>query len=117
MSLSLKLPSSNSSNAFDDTKPLFSYFLRLPDQLVRDAHWRPEVKRRITQTREEEIKKIKKVDEVEREEQYRNDRDRKKKEERDAKLKGLNAEQQRKFLEKEREKDQRKQQKKRTMKA
>jgi hypothetical protein len=96
---------------------LFTYFLRLPDILVKQAHFRPEVMKRVRATREEEIKKIKKISEEEEAEARKEKADREKKEKRDATLKGLSAEEQRKFLEKEREKELRKSQKRRTMRA
>ncbi|KAF2103857.1 DUF1682-domain-containing protein [Rhizodiscina lignyota] len=117
VSLALRLPSGSSPSAYESTVPLFQCFIRLTDQLVKDARWRPEVMRRIKQTREEEIRKIRKVDEDEKAEQFKTAGDKRKKEEREAKLKGMNAEQQRKFLDKEREKDARKAQKKRTMRG
>ncbi|KAK4989321.1 hypothetical protein LTR50_003313 [Elasticomyces elasticus] len=96
---------------------IFAYFLRLPDFLVSTAHFRPEVMRRIRQTREDEIRKIKKVDDEEKAEGRRVMSDKAKKEKRDGLLKGMGAEEQRKFLDKEREKDTRRSQKRRTTKA
>jgi hypothetical protein len=99
------------------TLKLFTYFLRLPDILVKQAHFRPEVLKRIKQTREEEIKKIKKVGEEEEAEQRKEKQDREKKEKRDKMLGGLGAEEQKKFLDRERDKEMRKAQKRRTMRA
>ncbi|MCJ1255744.1 hypothetical protein MMC24_003561 [Lignoscripta atroalba] len=117
LSLSLRLPSSTSSSAYAPTLPIFSLFLRLPDTLVSSAHFRPEVLKRIRATREDEIRKLKKVSEDEKAEERKLEGDRKKKAERESRLKGMGAEEQRKFLEKERERDQRKQGKKMTKKA
>ena len=117
VSLSLRLPSSDSPDAYKDTVPLFEYFLRLPDILASQAHYRPEVMRKVRTTREDEIRKLKKIDDDEKAEDRKAEADRKKKESRDAKLKGLSADEQRKFLDKEREKDQRKSQKKMTRKG
>ena len=112
--LTLKL---TPSNDYKDTIPLFEYFIRMQDQLVSTVHFRPEAMRKVRQTRDEEIKKIKKVDDDEKAEERRVKGDKEKKEKRDATLKGMNADEQRKYLEKEREKDARRSQKKRTVKA
>ncbi|GAB7350110.1 hypothetical protein MBLNU459_g0775t1 [Dothideomycetes sp. NU459] len=97
--------------------PLFSYFLRMPDQLVSSAHFRPEVMRRVRATREEETKKIKKLTEAETAEERKTLADKAKFDARNAKLKTMSADQQRKFLEKEKEKNQRKSMGRKTMKA
>jgi hypothetical protein len=112
--LSLKLPSNGD---YTSTLPLFQAFLRLPDHLTQNAHLRPEVKRKITTTREAEIKKLKKVSDEEAEEQRRTLSEKMKKEERDRKLKGMSAEEQRKFLEKEAERERKKQEKKMSRKG
>ncbi|KAK5148850.1 hypothetical protein LTR04_000424 [Oleoguttula sp. CCFEE 6159] len=117
VSLALALPSTNTASAHQPTLRLFNYFLRLPDHLVAAAHFRAEVMRRVRQTREDEIRKIRRVDEDEKADERRLLSDKAKKEKRDALLKGLTAEEQRKYLEKEREKDMRKSQKRKTMKA
>lgn len=96
---------------------LFSYFLRLPDFLVSNAHFRPEALRKVRSTREEEIRKIRKIDDDEKAEERRLQSDKLKKEERDRKLRSMTAEEQKKFLEKEKEKSQRKMQKKQTTRA
>lgn len=111
LTLTLKL----NSNA--NTVPLFSYFLRMPDQLVSSAHFRPEVMRRIRQTREEEAKKVRKFIEAEGAEDRKLLSDKAKKEQRDRKLKGMSADEQKRFLEREREKEQRKRSGKQTMRA
>ena len=108
---------SSSSNKYSDTLPLFRQLLSMPDQLVSSAQFRPEALKKVRQTREEGIRKIKKVDEDEKAEERKLKADKEKKEKRDALLKGMSAEEQRKYLEKEREKDTRKAQKKRTMRA
>jgi hypothetical protein len=112
--LSLKLPSDGD---YTNSLPLFQTFLRLPDHLAQNARFRPEVKRKITTTRETEIKKLKKVSDEEAEEQRRALSEKMKKEERDRKLKGMSAEEQRKFLEKEAERDRKKQEKKMSRKG
>lgn len=96
---------------------LFTYFLRLPDFLVTHAHFRPEAMRKVRATREEEIRKIRKIDDDEKAEERRNASDKLKKEERDRKLSKMTDQEQKKFLEKEREKAQKKNTKKQTMKG
>ena len=115
--ISLRLPSSIHASAYQPTMPIFDYFLKLPDTLVATAHFRGEVTRKIRATREEETKKLKKADEGEKAEERRPEAEKKKKEIRDTRLKGLSAEEQRKFLEREREKGQKKQEKKMSRKA
>ncbi|KAF2134994.1 DUF1682-domain-containing protein [Dothidotthia symphoricarpi CBS 119687] len=112
ISLALKL-----SPTYTASLPLFSYFLRMPDHLASSAHFRPEALRRIKQTRDEQIAKIRKLDEEEKAEERKLTADKLKKEQRDAKLGRLSAEEQRKFLDKEREKQARKGMKKSTVKA
>ncbi|KAF1943879.1 DUF1682-domain-containing protein [Clathrospora elynae] len=102
---------------YTTTLPLFSYFLRLPDQLASQAHFRPEALRRIKQTREEQISKIRKADDEEKAEERKIAADKLKREQRDAKLGRLSADEQRKFLDKEREKNARKGAKRSTVKA
>ncbi|KAL8723174.1 MAG: hypothetical protein Q9181_007339, partial [Wetmoreana brouardii] len=71
----------------------------------------------IRTTREDELKKMKKADEGEKAEERRLEAEKMKKQQRDTRLKGLSAEEQRKFLEKEREKGQKRQEKKMSRKA
>jgi hypothetical protein len=104
INLSLKLQSDYTS-----TLPLFQYFLRLPDHLATAAHFRPEALRRIKQTREEQIAKIRKIDEEEKADERKTAAD--------TKLGRLSADEQRKFLDKERERDSRKKMKRSTVKA
>ncbi|KAK3715117.1 hypothetical protein LTR37_007327 [Vermiconidia calcicola] len=96
---------------------LFQYFLRLPDVLVSSAHFRPEAMRKIRATRDEEARKIRKVDEEEKAEERRAAGDRMKKEERERRLKGMSAEEQRKFLEREKAQEQKRGMKKRSVKG
>ena len=117
MSLSLCLPTSDSAVAYDTSLPLFSYLLRLNDTLVSSAHFRAEVQRKLRNTRESEIKTLKRVEEDEKAEERKADADRKKKEEREQRMRNMRPEEQRKFLDKEREKEQRKQGKKMQRKA
>ena len=115
ISLSLKLQPAGAS--YDSTNPLFAYFLRIPDILVNTAHYRPEALRRIKQTREEQIQKIKKLDEEGKAEERKLKGDKEKKEKRDVLLSKMSAEEQRKYLEKERERDVRRREKRKTLKA
>jgi len=112
--LSMKLPPNGD---YSSTLPLFQAFLRLPDHLASSAHFRPEVRRKITATREAEMKKLKKVSDEEAEEERRKVSEKMKKDERDRKMKGLSAEEQRKFLEKEAERGRKKQEKKMSRKG
>lgn len=113
ITLQMKLSSYYPAN----TLKLFTYFLRMPDVLVQQAHFRPEVMKRIRATRDEEIKKLKKASEDEEAEARKERLDREKKDKRDKTLEGLSATEQKKFLEREREKEMRKSQKKRTMRG
>ncbi|KAF2201154.1 DUF1682-domain-containing protein [Delitschia confertaspora ATCC 74209] len=115
VSLSLKLQPSGAP--YDSTNAIFNYFLRMPDVLVSVAHYRHEALRRIKQTREEQILKIKKLDDEEKSEERKLQSDKEKKAKRDALLSKMSAEEQRKYLEKERERDVRKRGKKTTVKG
>jgi hypothetical protein len=96
---------------------LFSYFLRIPDQLAQSAHFRPEVTKKIRATRELMAKELKKAAEEEKNEERLLEREKAKKAKRDAELAGLDAKAQKKYLEKEKEKEMRKSQKKQTMRG
>ncbi|PVI01522.1 DUF1682-domain-containing protein [Periconia macrospinosa] len=115
INLSLKLESTSSS--YENTLPIFQQFLRLPDVLVSTAHFRPEALRRIKATRDEQIAKIRKLDEDEKAEERKLAGDKLKKEKRDAMLSRMSADEQRKYLDKERERDSKKKQKKQTVKG
>ena len=109
--ISIKLPSNGD---YSSTLPLFQTFLRLPDHLVSQAHFRPEILRKINQLREAEKAKLKKINDKEAEEERMKQLDKMKKDERDRKMKGMSAEEQRKYLEREAEKNRRKQERKQT---
>ena len=81
---------------------------KLPDMLTTAARFRPEVLRKIKTTRDEEKKLLTRVVDEEAREERSIKREREKKEKRDAALRNMTAEEQRKALEKEREKAQRK---------
>lgn len=117
ISLALRLPPGTSASDYAPVLPLFTYFLRLADILTEKGRFRPDALRRVKATREEEIKKIKKVDESEKNEDRRIKLEKEKKVARDEKLKGMSDLQQKKFLEKERAQELRKSQKGRTMRA
>jgi hypothetical protein len=110
--LCLTLPSS--SDNYIHTLPLFAYFLRLPDVLVSSGKLRPEVLRKVNQTRDQEKGKLKKISDKEAEEERLRQMDKMKKDERDRKMKGMSAEEQRKFLERENEKQRKKMEKRMT---
>lgn len=115
ISLTLKLPSGTSAAAHEPTLPLFNYFLRMPDTLVNHGRFRAEAMRRVKATRDDEIKKIKRVDESEKAEDRRLKLEKDKKLERENKLKSMTPEQQKKFLDKERAVELKKNMKSRTM--
>ncbi|KAI0200724.1 hypothetical protein F4808DRAFT_149990 [Astrocystis sublimbata] len=106
-----------SSNDYESLLPLFSYFVRLPDQLASVAHFRTEVLRKVKSVREENIKQIQKLAEVEKAEERALDRDKVRKAKRDAELNALDAKAQKRYLEKEKEKEMRKAAKKQTMRG
>ncbi|ERF74940.1 hypothetical protein EPUS_05148 [Endocarpon pusillum Z07020] len=102
---------------YSSTLPLFQAFLRLPDHLAQNAHFRPEILRKLNQTREAEIKKLKRVSDEEGEEERKRLAEKVKKEERDRKMRGMTAEEQRKFLEKESDRKRKKDEKRMTRKG
>ncbi|KAK7416424.1 hypothetical protein QQX98_005241 [Neonectria punicea] len=112
--LKYRLPSNGN---YDDLLPIFTYFLRLPDVLVKAAHFRPEVLKKVRNIRESMINEIKKASEDERAEERLVEKEKARKAKREADLKGLDAKAQKKYLDKEREKELRKSQKKSTMRG
>jgi hypothetical protein len=112
--LKYRIPSNN-----DYTKllPLFQYFLRITDQLVQVAHFRPEVLRKVKAVRDDTVKQIKKADDEEKAEERAQERERVKKAKRDEELNALDAKAQKKYLEREREKNIRKSTRKQTTRA
>jgi hypothetical protein len=109
--LSMRVPSSGD---YTKTLPIFEYFIRLIDILVQGAHFRPEVLRKVRTTRDDAIRKLQKADEEEKAEERNTEREKAKKLKRDLELKALDAKGQKKYLEKEKEKEMRKNQKKMT---
>ncbi|KAG5293706.1 DUF1682 domain-containing protein [Histoplasma capsulatum G186AR] len=102
INLSLCLPKSNS---YSSTLPIFTYFLRLTDRVVSTAHFRAEVVRKLRNTRDEEVRKLRRAHDEEKNEERKALVEKTKKEERDRLLRGMSAEEQRKYLEKERERE------------
>ena len=97
--------------------PLFSYFLRIADQLVQVAHFRPEVLRKVKVARDDTIKQIQKAEEESKAEERAQERERIRKAKRDQELNALDAKAQKKYLEREREKELRKSTRKQTARA
>ena len=112
--LQLNMPPSGSSPALPN---LLQAFIRLTDHLVSTAHFRSEVIRKVKVLREDEIRKLQRQAEDEKAEQREAKRAEEKKSEREKKLRGMNAEEQRRFLEREREKEGRKAMKRQTKRA
>ncbi|POR34087.1 Endoplasmic reticulum membrane protein C2G5.01 [Tolypocladium paradoxum] len=112
--LKYRLPSDGS---YGSLLPLFSYFLRLPDILVQSAQFRPEVMKKVRATREAMVAQMKKALEEQRNEERMYEKEKARKAKRDAELKGLDAKAQKKYLEKEKERELRKSQKKITQRA
>ena len=112
--LSTKVPSGSD---YSSTLPLFQSFLRLPDHLAQNAHFRPEVLRKLNQTRENEVKKLKRVSDEEAEEERKRLAEKVKNVYRDRKMRGMTAEDQRKFLEKESERKRKRDEKRMTRKG
>ncbi|KAL4932656.1 CCDC47 family protein [Aspergillus undulatus] len=113
----LCVPLASSAAGYASTLPLFNQYLRLPDRIVTLGHFRPEVMRKIRNVREEEIKKLRRLDEQEKAEERKLAAEKLKKEERERTLRGMNAEEQRKYLEREAQKEQRRSMKKNTRRA
>lgn len=109
------LPSSQS--AFASTIPLFEQFLGFTDKLVASGHFRAEVSRKVRNIRDGEIKRLRRVDEEEKAEERKQAAEKIKKEERERTLRGMTADEQRKFLDREAQKGQRRSTKKATRKA
>ncbi|KUI65216.1 hypothetical protein VM1G_01079 [Cytospora mali] len=107
--LKYSLPSDNN---YEPLLPLFQCFIRITDQLVKDAHFRPEVLRKVKSIRDDTVKQIQRADVEEKSEERNFEREKAKKAKRDQELSQLDAKGQKKYLEREREKEMRKQQKK-----
>ncbi|KAF3003310.1 hypothetical protein E8E14_008260 [Neopestalotiopsis sp. 37M] len=112
--LRYRLPSDNN---YDNLLPLFNVFVRFPDHLAASGHFRPEVLRKVKNVRDETIKQIQKLSEDEKAEERAAEREKTKKAKRDAELNALDAKAQKKYLDKEKEKQMRKAQKKQTVRG
>ncbi|EEP78431.1 conserved hypothetical protein [Uncinocarpus reesii 1704] len=115
--LSIRVPSSTSSTAYASSLPLFHLFLRLTDRLASTGRLRQEVLRKLRTTREEELRKLRRVAEEEKAEERKLTAERLKKEGRDRMLRGMSAEEQRKYLEKEKEREAKKELKRHSRRA
>jgi rubrerythrin len=110
----MRLPSNGD---YSKVIPLFQHFIRITDQLVAGAHFRPEVLRKVRTTREDTVRKLQKADEDEKAEERNLEREKAKKLKRDLELKALDAKGQKKYLEKEKERELKKSQKKMTSRS
>ncbi|OQE27954.1 hypothetical protein PENFLA_c005G02132 [Penicillium flavigenum] len=115
ISLSMHIPSA--SDAYASTLPLFQQFLGFADKLVASAHFRTEVMRKVRNVREAEIKKLRRADEEEKAEERKLAAEKLKKEERERILRAMTADEQRKYLDREKEKETRRSTKKATRRA
>lgn len=106
-----------SNNDYTNLVPIFQYFLRISDQLAKSAHFRPEVVKKVKAVREAMIKKIQKAEEEEKAEERAIEKEKARKAKRDAELNALDAKGQKKYLEKERERELKKGTKKMTTRA
>lgn len=112
--LSYRIPSSGD---FTKLLPIFTYFTRLTDTLVQSAHFRPEVLRKVRTTRDDAIRKLRKADDEEKAAERQLELEKAKKLKRDLELKGLDAKAQKKYLEKEKDREMKKMQKKQTQRG
>ncbi|KXX79529.1 Coiled-coil domain-containing protein 47 [Madurella mycetomatis] len=106
-----------SNNDYTSLLPIFKYFLRITDHLTQVAHFRQAVIRKVKGTREEIVKQLQRADETSKAEERALERERAKKAKRDQELNALDAKGQKKYLEKEKEKEMRKNVKKQTSRA
>jgi len=111
--LKLNDPSTTSTNPSTN---LLTQFIRLTDVVIANKP-RPEVLRKIKETREIETKKIEKQEQSEKSEARKTQNEKTKREEREKKLKSMNADEQRRFLERERERDVKRSMGRRTIKG
>ncbi|KAJ6010637.1 hypothetical protein N7451_002049 [Penicillium sp. IBT 35674x] len=107
----------SSAAGYAATVPLFNQFLRFGDKLVAAAHFRNEVMRKVRNVREDEIKKLRRVEEEEKAEERKLAAEKIKKEERERLLRGMTADEQRKYLDRESQKEQRRSSKRMTRKG
>ncbi|KAK9236034.1 hypothetical protein V1525DRAFT_346976 [Lipomyces kononenkoae] len=112
--LSVKI--ANTPEQEQATVQLVNAFLNTVDLAVAKAHWRPEVSRKLKATRDDEIRKLKKIADEEKAEELAKQRAKEKKEQKQE-IGKLTAEEQRKAQTKEREKEIRRQRTKQVRKA
>lgn len=110
----MRLPSSGD---YSKVLPIFQHFIRVTDQLVQGAHFRPEVLRKVRTTRDDMVRKLQKAVDEEKAEERMIELEKAKKLKRDLELKALDAKGQKKYLEKEKEKEMRKNQKKQSQRG
>lgn len=101
--LEFTIPSSSTSPEL--IQRLMTVFIRIVDHLVASAHFRPEALRKIKATRGEETRKLKRIIDEEGKEERDAKRVEEKKSEREIRLRNMSAAEQKKFLDKEREKE------------
>ncbi|KAH6693705.1 hypothetical protein F5X68DRAFT_199562 [Plectosphaerella plurivora] len=106
-----------SNNDYSKLTPLFDYAVRLPDTLVSVGKLRPEITRKLNKVRDEQSSQLRKEADALVAEERAAERERAKKAKRDQELASLDAKAQKKFLDKEREKEQKKMAKKQTMRG
>ncbi|ROT38334.1 DUF1682-domain-containing protein [Sodiomyces alkalinus F11] len=106
-----------SNNDYSSLMPLFEEYIRLTDTLVAHGKFRGEVMRKVNKVRDETISQLRKEAEAKEAEERTQEREKAKKAKRDQELAALDAKQQKKYLEKEREKEQRRMAKKQTVRA
>lgn len=114
--LSLRLPSGDTAADYSHTQPLFHVFLGLTDHLVVGAHFRQEIARKLRTTRDEELRRLVRHIDDEKTEERKVQAEKLKREERDRLLRGMSADEQRKYLEKEKERENKRLMKKGTIK-
>jgi hypothetical protein len=105
------------NNDYSKLTPLFELAIRLPDTLVSTGKLRPEITRKLNKVREEQVSQLRKEADALVAEERAAERERAKKLKRDQELASLDAKAQKKFLDKEREKEQKKMAKKQTMRG
>lgn len=105
------------SNDYSKIAPLFELAIRLPDTLVANGKLRPEITRKLNKVRDEQTSQLRKEADALVAEERAAERERAKKAKRDQELAGLDAKAQKKYLDKEREKEQKKMAKKQTMRG
>ncbi|KAK0392837.1 hypothetical protein NLU13_2331 [Sarocladium strictum] len=112
-----RVPSGSSTSAYDSLLPIFSYFVRLPDFLAQNAHFRPEAIKKVRATRDAMIASLQKLLDEKESEERAIEREKAKKAKRAAELQGLDPKAQKKYLERESAKEMRRAQKKQAVRG